>query len=245
MSTLAPAISEPANVPRHVAIIMDGNGRWAKARGLPRIAGHQRGAEAVREAIKGCIELGIGVLTLFAFSSENWRRPAAEVSHLMTLLQVYVRRELGELAGAGVRVSFIGDRGGLPRETQELLRHAEQETAANRRLLLQVALNYGARRELVEACRKIAIEAVAGRIDPAQIDEASIATRLETAGVPDPDLLIRTSGEKRLSNFLLWQVAYGELLFMDTLWPDFTRQHLRQAVDEFQQRERRYGAVSA
>jgi undecaprenyl diphosphate synthase len=245
MSTLASAAEDLGNGPRHVAIIMDGNGRWAKARGLPRVAGHRRGAEAVREAIKGCAELGIEVLTLFAFSSENWRRPADEVADLMSLLRIYVSRELDELKRNDVRIRFFGDHQVLSRDIQDLLRNAEHETAANRGLLLSVAINYGSRNEIVEACRAIARDVVDGRLNIEQISADEIERHLQTAGIPEPDLLIRTSGEKRLSNFLLWQLAYGEFIFMDTLWPDFTRRHLADAVAEFRRRERRYGAVGA
>jgi undecaprenyl diphosphate synthase len=245
MSTLASAAEDLGNGPRHVAIIMDGNGRWAKARGLPRVAGHRRGAEAVREAIKGCAELGIEVLTLFAFSSENWRRSADEVADLMSLLRIYVSRELDELKRNDVRIRFFGDHQVLSRDIQDLLRNAEHETAANRGLLLSVAINYGSRNEIVEACRAIARDVVDGRLNIEQISADEIERHLQTAGIPEPDLLIRTSGEKRLSNFLLWQLAYGEFIFMDTLWPDFTRRHLADAVAEFRRRERRYGAVGA
>jgi len=231
--------------PRHVAIIMDGNGRWAQQRGLPRVAGHRRGADAVRIAVEGCRELGIGYLTLYAFSSENWKRPPAEVDDLMGLLRLYLRRELAELHRNDVRVRFIGDRSRLAVDIVSLLTEAERLTEGNRGLTLVIALNYGARDEIVRATRRMAAEVAAGRLKPEQIDETSYARYLETADIPDPDLLVRTSGEQRLSNFLLWQSAYTELVFTQTLWPDFNKQSLRDAVREFHQRDRRYGASRA
>ena len=228
--------------PRHVAIIMDGNGRWAKARGLPRVAGHQRGAEVVRRVVEAARELEIGYLTLYAFSSENWKRPAAEVDDLMGLLRLYLRRELRELDRNNVRMRFIGEREGLARDIVELIEEAESRTAGNSGLTLIIAVNYGAHRELVTAARSIAADVAAGRLTPGDVNEEIVAARLQTAGLPDPDLLIRTSGEQRLSNFLLWQTAYTELVFMDILWPDFTKQSLLEAIRDFQRRERRYGA---
>jgi undecaprenyl diphosphate synthase len=230
--------------PRHVAIIMDGNGRWAKARGLPRGFGHRRGADAVRDVVVGCREMGIGYLTLYAFSSENWKRPASEVDDLMDLLRVYIRRELEELNRNGVRVRIIGDRSRLPADIVTLVADAERMTAGNGALTLIIALNYGGQDEIVRACRRIAEEVKAGRLRTDEIDAELFRRHLETAGIPDPDLLIRTSGEQRLSNFLLWQSAYSEFVFTDTLWPDFSKQHLAAAVGEFQRRERRYGASS-
>jgi len=229
----------------HIAIIMDGNGRWAKARGLPRIAGHQRGAEAVRTAVRGCRNLGIPYLTLYAFSSENWKRPASEVDDLMGLLRVYVRSELAELHSGGVRLRFIGERDALPRDVVTLIEESEALTRANDGLTLSVAVNYGSHREIIRACQQLAGEVVAGRLAIADIDETAFVRRLETVGIPDPDLLIRTSGEKRLSNFLLWQIAYSEFVFLDILWPDFSEQTLHDAVAEYHNRERRYGASSA
>lgn len=229
--------------PVHVAIIMDGNGRWAKARGLPRTAGHKRGAEAVKRAVESAGKLGIRYLTLFSFSSENWRRPLAEVTDLMTLLRYYLRNEVHFLHEHGIRFRSIGDRARLDADIVAQIERTEGATAAHDRLTLTIALNYGARAELTTAARRIACEAVAGRIDPQQIDEAQFAAHLYTADIPDPDLLIRTSGEKRISNFLLWQLAYAELIFVDTLWPDFSNQDLQDAVDEFHRRERRYGAT--
>ncbi len=234
----SPADPKP---PTHVAIIMDGNGRWASARGLPRSLGHRKGADAVREVVKGCREMGIGYLTLYAFSSENWKRPASEVLDLMDLLRLYIRREIDELDRNGVRIRIIGDRSRLAADIVDLVERAETRTAANRGLTLVIALNYGSQNEIVAACRKLAAEAAAGRLDPAAIDADLFARHLETADIPDPDLVIRTSGEQRLSNFLLWQSAYAELAFIDTLWPDFDRHHLARAVADFQRRERRYG----
>ena len=228
--------------PAHVAIIMDGNGRWAKARGLPRIAGHRRGAEAVRRTIEASVECGVSYLTLFGFSSENWRRPTGEVDELMGLLRVYLRGEIAELHGQGVRVRIIGDRARLAPDIVTLINNAEALTNENRRLTLVVALSYGGRDDIVQAARKIAEEAAAGRLSPEAIDENLFSGYLRTAGIPDPDLLIRTSGEQRISNFLLWQSAYTELVYTDTLWPDFAKSDLEQALRDFQGRERRYGA---
>ena len=230
-------------IPQHVAIIMDGNGRWAKARGLPRVAGHRRGAESVRNAVEAAGELGVRYLTLFGFSSENWRRPADEVSDLMGLLRHYLRSEIAELHGKGVRVRVIGDRTRLPSDVVALVDGAEETTRANTRLDLVIALSYGGRDELVMAARELAKAAKRGEIDPETIDEAAFARRLYTADIPDPDLLVRTSGEKRISNFLLWQCAYTEFVFLDVLWPDFGRREFEAALAEFGRRERRYGAV--
>jgi undecaprenyl diphosphate synthase len=229
--------------PTHVAIIMDGNGRWAKSRGLPRSAGHTRGAESVREAIKGAQALGISYLTLYGFSLENWKRPTGEINDLMALLRLYLRKEIAELDRNGVRIRFIGDRSRLDRDIITLIEGAEARTAAKTGLTLVVAMSYGSRQEITEAVRRIAAEAAEGTLDPAQIDEETIAGRLYTSGIPDPDLVIRTSGEQRVSNFLLWQLAYAELVFLDTLWPDFSRKDLEFAVNEFHRRERRYGAT--
>jgi len=233
-----------SSAPVHVAIIMDGNGRWAKARGLPRIAGHKRGADAVRETVRAAAELGIGYLTLFGFSSENWKRPAAEVQDLMGLLRVYLRSEVPELARNGVRFRVVGDRSRLAPDTIALIGEAEALTAANVGLVLTLALSYGGRQEIVHAARCVAEEVAAGSIHPAAIDDATFARHLFTVGIPDPDLLIRTSGEMRISNFLLWQCAYAELAFLDVLWPDFTKRHFEQAVRDFQGRERRWGGIA-
>jgi undecaprenyl diphosphate synthase len=231
--------------PIHVAIIMDGNGRWATARGLPRVAGHRRGADAVRRTIVAAAELGVRYLTLFGFSSENWKRPTSEVDDLMGLLRHYLRGEIAELHKNGVRLRVIGDRTKLAPDIVTLITNAEEVTSGNTGLTLVVALSYGGRAEIAAAARAIAREASAGTLDPDAVDESSFERRLLTAGIPDPDLLIRTSGEMRLSNFLLWQSAYTELVFLDTLWPDFTKQDLERAIREFQRRERRYGASSA
>ena len=237
----------PANAelkpPVHVAIIMDGNGRWAKARGLPRVAGHKRGAEAVRRTVTGAAEIGIQYLTLYGFSSENWKRPAAEIDDLMGLLRLYLVNEIEELHQKGVRLRVIGQRSRLQADIVRLIEHAEQHTAANRRLNLTVALSYGGRAEIAEAARRVAEEVRAGRLEPAQVDERRFERFLYTSDMPDPDLLIRTSGEKRISNFLLWQCAYAELVFLDRLWPDFTRDDLEKAITEYHGRDRRYGAA--
>jgi len=237
----------PANAelkpPVHVAIIMDGNGRWAKARGLPRVAGHKRGAEAVRRTVTGAAELGIQYLTLYGFSSENWKRPAAEIDDLMGLLRLYLVNEIEELHQKGVRLRVIGQRSRLQADIVRLIEHAEQHTAANRRLNLTVALSYGGRAEIAEAARRVAEEVRAGRLEPAQVDERRFERFLYTSDMPDPELLIRTSGEKRISNFLLWQCAYAELVFLDRLWPDFTRDDLEKAITEYHGRDRRYGAA--
>jgi undecaprenyl diphosphate synthase len=228
--------------PTHVAIIMDGNGRWAKARGLPRIAGHRAGAEAVRRTLAASVDLGIKYLTLFGFSSENWKRPVDEVSDLMGLLRHYIRGEIAELHRNGVRLRIIGDRAKLPNDIVGMIDNAETLTAANDRLNLAIALSYGGRAEIALAARRLAEDAAAGRIALDAIDEDAFAARLLTAGMPDPDLLIRTSGEQRISNFLLWQTAYAELVFTPTLWPDFAKSDLEKAVRDFHGRDRRYGA---
>ena len=232
-----------AKAPVHVAIIMDGNGRWAKARGLPRIAGHKRGAEAVRRSVKGAVELGIEYLTLYGFSSENWKRPPAEVDDLMGLLRLYLINEVDELDRNGVRLRVIGQLRRLHPDIVRLIEEAEQRTSANRKLNLTVALSYGGRAEIADAARRIAETVRAGRLEPADVDEAEFARHLLTTGIPDPDLLIRTSGEKRISNFLLWQCAYAELVFLDRLWPDFTKDDLENAIREYHGRDRRYGSA--
>ncbi|WP_043644468.1 isoprenyl transferase [Caenispirillum salinarum] len=229
--------------PAHVAIIMDGNGRWAKARGLPRTAGHRKGAEAVRATLRAAGEMGIGYLTLFGFSSENWRRPEDEVTELKGLLRLYLGNELNNLHENGVRLRVIGERERFGGELARMITAAEEKTAGNTGLTLTIALSYGGRQEIVAAARSLAADAAAGRVDAAQIDEALFASRLFTADIPDPDLLIRTSGEQRVSNFLLWQIAYAEMVFVDTLWPDFGRPELEAAVRAFSLRDRRYGGV--
>ncbi|MBI5164123.1 MAG: isoprenyl transferase [Magnetospirillum sp.] len=230
--------------PVHVAIIMDGNGRWAKARGLPRTLGHKRGAEAVRRAVEFARETGISYLTLYAFSSENWKRPAGEVTDLMGLLRLYLRNEVASLHKNGIRLKVIGDRTRLGADILELIAEAEAKTAANAALTLTLALSYGGRDEIVTAARRLAEEVAAGRMSPEQIDEAALTARLFTVDMPDPDLVIRTSGEKRISNFLLWQSAYAELVFLDVLWPDFGAEAFEAALTDFHRRERRYGAAS-
>ena len=228
-----------AGVPRHVAIIMDGNGRWAKKRFLPRIAGHRAGVEAVRRAVKAAPRIGIEVLTLYAFSSENWKRPADEVGDLMGLLKQYLQSEIDELHDNGIRLRFIGDVSRLKPELVDLLERSAARTANNRRMTLVLALNYGSQDEIVRAVRRLIAEGVAAEA----VTEEAIAARLDTADLPLPDLVIRTSGEQRLSNFLMWQAAYAELAFTEELWPDFNEASLQRAVDVFAQRERRFGGL--
>jgi undecaprenyl diphosphate synthase len=240
-----PANPDQASGPQHVAIIMDGNGRWAKARGLPRVAGHRRGADAVRRVVRGAGELGIPVLTLFAFSTENWARPADEVADLMGLLRHYLRSELDELRKNGARLRVIGNRDGLAKDIVRDIADAENSTSSNARIDVNICINYGSRDEILRATRSLAQQVAKGEITADDIDQNSFERELLTAGVPDPDLLIRTSGEQRISNFLLWQCAYSELVFVDTLWPDFGKEHLEQAIVEFRRRERRYGGVGS
>jgi undecaprenyl diphosphate synthase len=232
----------PAASARHVAIIMDGNGRWAASRRLPRVAGHREGARAVRRAIHAAMRNGVEWLTLYAFSSENWRRPAGEIRDLTGLLRQYLRSEVDELKSNGVRLRMIGERDRFDADIRNDLAIAERSTAGNTRLNLNVALSYGARDEILAAARAVAAAAVAGQLDPARLDEAVFSDFLTTAGMPDPDLVIRTSGEQRLSNFLLWQAAYAELVFLDVLWPDFGPEHFALALGEYARRERRFGA---
>jgi undecaprenyl diphosphate synthase len=224
---------------------MDGNGRWAAARGQPRREGHPRGVEALRKAVRAAGELGIKVFTIYSFSAENWTRPAEEISDLMALLKRFVRNDLAELHASGVRVRVIGEREGLEPEVLALIKEAEQLTRDNDKLTLVVAFNYGGRQEIAAAARRIAAEAAAGRLDPAAIDVALFERYLETAGLPDPDLIIRTSGELRISNFLLWQGAYAEFVFLPIYWPDFDRAALENAIEEFRRRERRFGGLKA
>ena len=231
--------------PEHVAIIMDGNGRWAKARGLPRSAGHRAGVEALRKAVRAVGERGIGWLTVYAFSSENWSRPKAEVNDLMGLLKLFIRRDLAELHRNGVRVRVIGERDGLQPDIGELLREAEALTALNRDMTLVIAFNYGGRDEIVRAARKMAESVRSGALNPEDIVEETVAAFLDTTDMPDPDLVIRTSGEQRLSNFLLWQAAYAELVFAPCYWPDFGSADLDRALETFDARERRFGGVVA
>ena len=240
-----PATPDPSPGPQHIAIIMDGTGRWAKSRGLPRIAGPRRGADAVRKVIRSAGELGVPVLTLFAFSTENWTRPADEVNDLMGLLRHYLRHELEELGRNGAKLRVIGDRDRLAKDIQKDISDAEARTRTNTRIDVNICINYGARDEILRATRNLARKVAAGEVAVDKIDEASFERELLTAGVPDPELLIRTSGEQRISNFLLWQCAYAELVFVDTLWPDFGKEHLEKAIAEFRKRERRYGGVGA
>jgi undecaprenyl diphosphate synthase len=229
------------NVPRHVAVIMDGNGRWAKARGVPRLMGHRAGRESVRETVKGCVALGVEVLTLYTFSVENWQRPAREVGALMTILRQTLRAERRELKSNNVRLQVIGRVHELPTPVRREIAETQEFLASGTGMLLNLALSYGGRAEIVDGVRRIVKDARAGEIDPARIDESVFSTYLYTAGLPDPDLLIRTSGEMRISNFLLWQLAYTELWITDTLWPDFRRRHLYQAIADYQGRDRRFG----
>ncbi|MFN5010362.1 MAG: polyprenyl diphosphate synthase [Gammaproteobacteria bacterium] len=228
-------------LPQHIAIVMDGNGRWAEARGEPRTAGHRAGIEPVRRTIRECARLGVRALTLFAFSSENWRRPETEVATLMSLFMDALDREVEELNSNGVRLRIIGNRQSLAVRLQQRIAEAEALTAANTRLDLQVAVSYGGRWDLVEAARRLAARAASGALRPADIDEAALAAELQLADLPDPDLFIRTGGDHRVSNFLLWNIAYAELFFTDTLWPDFDERTLAEAIADFESRERRFG----
>lgn len=237
---LAPGQAAPT---LHVAIVMDGNGRWAAARGLPRTMGHREGAEAARKVIKAAAEANVTHLTLFGFSSENWKRPRVEVQYLMGLLRSYLRRSVDELHQAGVRLAVIGERDGLPADIVELIGDAERLTRDNGGLHLTIALNYGGRADILVAARRLAARVEAGMLAAGDIDEDAFGTHLSTAGLPDPDLMIRTSGEQRVSNFLLWQMAYAELMFVNKYWPDFTGEDLVAALAEFRRRDRRFGAI--
>jgi len=239
------AESPAPTAPLHVGIIMDGNGRWAKARGLPRLEGHRRGVEAARQAVRSAIDLGLRYLTIYSFSSENWSRPPEEVSDLMGLLKRFIRDDLADLHRNNVRVKVIGARDNLAADVAGLLVEAEKLTQDNTGLTLVVAFNYGARQEIAEAARRLVSDALAGKIALSLIDEAALSARLDTAGIPDPDLVIRTSGEQRLSNFLLWQAAYAELVFLPIHWPDFDRQAFELALAQYAARERRFGGVPA
>ena len=232
-------------VPAHVAIIMDGNGRWAKGRSLPRPLGHHAGMTAVREVVEGSLAAGVGVLTLFAFSQENWQRPPREIDALMRLLEEYIAKEADELREQGVAVRILGDIDRLTGGARRAVDRIVADTAGGTALALNLCISYSSRAEIARAARLLAEEVAAGRLDPAAIDEEALARRLYTAPWPDPDLLIRTSGEMRISNFLLWQLAYAELYVTPVLWPDFTRRHLFEAILEFQRRDRRFGRVSA
>jgi len=236
----------PANcVPRHVAIIMDGNGRWAAERGLPRSAGHKQGVDALRQAVRTAANLGIEYLTIYSFSSENWSRPAAEVSFLLELLRRFISMDVADLHQAGVKIAVIGERQGLDPNIVKLLDEAEVLTRENTKLKLIVAFNYGSRQEITRAARTIATKVAEGKIDPSDITPAVLANHLDTGGIPDPDLLIRTGGEQRLSNYLLWQCAYTEFVFAPEYWPDFTADVFSRAIADFQSRERRFGGLNA
>ncbi|NRA30555.1 MAG: isoprenyl transferase [Parvularculaceae bacterium] len=241
----APTTGDAGPSVEHVAIIMDGNGRWAERKGLSRIEGHRAGVEAARRAVRAAREEGIKAVTLYSFSTENWSRPDWEVRHLLGLLRRFFRDDLTELASEGVRVRVLGERDNLPPDLRKLVLEAEERTASNADFTLQIAFNYGGRDELVRAAAKLAQQAASGDIDPAGVTEAAITAALDTSGVPDPDLIIRTSGERRISNFLLWQAAYAELIFLDCLWPDFGKAELHAALEDFRQRDRRYGGRKA
>ncbi len=233
---------DPDRIPEHVAIIMDGNGRWAKARGLPNLAGHRAGVKTARAILEAAKKLGIKILTLYTFSTENWKRPKKEVEGLFKLLENSLEKEVHKLDKNDIRFSVIGDLAGLPKNLRKKLESAITRTRKNSSFILNLALNYGSRQEIVEAVRRIAKEAVLGRIDPARIDEEIFSDHLYTKGLPDPDLLIRTSGEKRVSNFLLWQISYSEIYITEKYWPDFDSSDLEKAVIDYQRRERRFGA---
>lgn len=233
-----------ADLPRHVAIIMDGNGRWARSRGLPRAEGHRRGVQSIRDVVKHATAVGIEWLTVFGFSSENWSRPAEEVSELMGLLKLFIRRDLAELTRGNVRVRVIGGRDSLSGDIAALLIEAEQKTASNTGLNLVIAFNYGARDEIARAARAIAVEVASGGLRADEVTPELVAARLDTAGMPDPDLIIRTSGEQRLSNFLLWQAAYAEFVFVPDYWPDFDGAAFDRAISEYLGRDRRFGGLS-
>jgi undecaprenyl diphosphate synthase len=240
-----PSAQPEFEVPRHVAIIMDGNGRWAAARGLPRAEGHRRGVEALRRTIRAAGEIGIEIVTIFSFSAENWSRPAGEIHELMGLLRRFIRNDLAELHRSGVRVRVIGERDNLDPDIGRLLIEAEELTQRNSKMTLVVAFNYGARQEIARAARRIAEEVEKGRLLPSEVTTDTVARFLDAPDLPDPDLIIRTSGEQRLSNFLLWQSAYSELVFMPINWPDFDRAALESAIREYRQRERRFGGLVA
>jgi len=245
MTESAPIDLDPGNIPRHIGLIMDGNGRWATARSLPRTEGHRRGMEALRRTIKEALVLGVEYLTIFSFSSENWTRPIEEVNSLMGLLKRFIHRDLAELHRQGVRVVMIGDRLNVPKDILSLIEDSEELTKDNDSLTLVVAFNYGARDEIVRAISKLVTDVKAGSVEPDTITSDMISDYLDTAGIPDPDLIIRSSGEQRLSNFLLWQSAYTEFVFTETLWPDFDAASLQAAIGQYQKRERRFGDVGA
>ncbi|MEB3176891.1 MAG: isoprenyl transferase [Synechococcus sp.] len=242
-STALPPSLDPERLPAHVAVIMDGNGRWANQRGLPRVMGHRQGVEALKRTLRLCSDWGIGTLTAYAFSTENWSRPGEEVSFLMTLFEQVLAKELEALQKEQVRIRFLGDLTALPNGLQQLIAEATERSAANTGIHFNVCTNYGSRSEIVQAARALARQVQAGQLDPEAIDENLLAAELHTAGQLDPDLLIRTSGEQRLSNFLLWQLAYAELHVTDVLWPDFDAAALTRALQDFQGRQRRFGGV--
>jgi len=244
-SDLLEQVRQGGKVPEHLAIIMDGNGRWARQRGLPRHAGHREGMKSVREAVEGSIQAGVGILTLFAFSTENWNRPAREISALMALLELYARKEKEELKAQGVEVKVLGELARLGPGTRRAVDGIMEDTAGGAHLRLNLMISYSGRREIIGAVRNLALEVAAGRLDPEDIDDDRFQSSLFTRGLPDPDLLIRTSGELRISNFMLWQLAYTELHITPVLWPDFTRQDLFAAVLDYQRRERRFGRVTS
>ena len=241
---MAPHTTQPEKELNHIAIIMDGNGRWAKKRGLPRTAGHKRGVETVKEIVRAAIELKIPCLTLFSFSSENWSRPKPEIDELMRLMKSFLEREQNELIKGNVKVKMIGAPLEQNSEVYALIKRVEQQTAANTGLQLTVAFNYGGRDEIVRAAQRLANQVANGKLQPENITEQNFAMQLDTDGLPDPDLLIRTSGEYRISNFLLWQLAYAEFVFLDCNWPDFNRQKLEEAIQDYFSRDRRYGGLT-
>ena len=236
---------EEALIPRHIAVIMDGNGRWAKARGRPRAFGHREGVEALRRTVDAANDLGVEHLTVFSFSTENWRRPPEEIEALFGLLRLYVHRDLQRLHKNGVRIKIFGSRDRLSKDIIELIEECEGKTQENSAFFLNIAFNYGARAEIVEAAKRLAAAAKAGEISPDQIDEEMVQANMWSGDIPDADILLRTSGEMRISNFLLWNIAYSELVFQDVLWPDFDRSHLEQAIDVFRRRDRRFGGVAS
>lgn len=237
--------SRTKDFPKHVAVIMDGNGRWASERSLPRAAGHKQGVQALRRTVRAAADLGVEFLTVYSFSSENWSRPESEISHLFTLLRRFVGQDVAELHAAGIRIRVIGERSNLTKDIVELIDYCETLTADNEGMTLVIAFNYGARQEITSAVRHLAAQARAGQLDPATITEEMVAASIGTSGIPDPDLLIRTSGEQRLSNFLLWQCAYTEFVFVEEHWPTFDKDVLARAIEEFQNRDRRYGGLKS
>lgn len=241
--TKLPAILDPTKIPQHVAAIMDGNGRWAKQQGLPRIAGHQQGAKTVKSLLRCCKDWGIANFTVYAFSTENWGRPAAEVDFLMRLFEGLLDSELEQMHAEGVRIRFLGDRSQVPIGLQKMMSKSIERTALNQAVTFNIAINYGSRHEILQACKSIVERVQLGELDPQQLDESIFTQYLDTQGLPDPDLLIRTSGEQRLSNFLLWQLAYTELYITDTLWPDLSNDEFARSIAAYQQRTRRFGKV--